>query len=127
MLNALGSAYLAMGRVGDAVKVLQEASAIDPELPEIFVNLGTALSRNGEQTPAIEAMRTAIRLAPDFAEAHNNLANLLSETGDFQQAQQSFRRRFESIRPMPKHTTITDAHWLKSRCSTQQSANSGAR
>jgi predicted CXXCH cytochrome family protein len=98
VLNALGSAYLGVGRIGEAITALQRALAVDPDLPEVYVNLGTALSRKGEQASAMDAMRVAIRLAPDFAAAHNNLANILSEAGDFQQAQQSFQ---EALRINP--------------------------
>ena len=104
-LNALGSSYFAVGRTEEAITVLRQAAAVDPELPEIYVNLGTALSRKGEQASAIEAMRTAIRIAPDLAAAHNNLGNMLSESGDFTQAKQSFE---ESIRINPRYA---DAHY----------------
>ncbi|HUQ90756.1 MAG TPA: tetratricopeptide repeat protein [Bryobacteraceae bacterium] len=104
-LNALGSAYLGAGRTGDAVATLRRAADIDPEIPEIHVNLGAALSRQGEQASAMDAIRTAIRLAPDFAAAHNNLANLLSEAGEFTQADRYFR---DALRLQPNYA---EAHY----------------
>jgi tetratricopeptide (TPR) repeat protein len=88
-LNTLGSAYLNAGRMADAISTFRRA--IDSDIPEIYVNLGAALSRKGDRAGAIDAMRTAIRLAPDFAAAHNNLGNLLGEEGDFPKAFQAFQ------------------------------------
>ena len=46
-LNALGSAYLKMDRLDKALTTLRQALSIDSDLPEVYVNLGTAFSRKG--------------------------------------------------------------------------------
>jgi len=91
LLNALGSAYLDLGKLARPRR-FSSCFDVDPELPEVYVNLGTALSRAGEQTAAIDALRNAIRLAPDFAAAHNNLATLFSRVG-ISSKRSSFSRR----------------------------------
>ena len=105
LLNALGSAYLDLGRLGEATAAFHRALAVDPELPEVYVNLGTALSRAGEQAAAIDALRNAIRLAPDLAAAHNNLATIFGQVGDFKQAQLHFQ---DAIRMKPNYA---EAHY----------------
>jgi tetratricopeptide (TPR) repeat protein len=95
-LNALGAAYVNLGKLNDTVATLRRALSLDPDLPEAYVNLGTALSRRGDQTAAIDALRSAIRLSPGSAAAHNNLASMFHARGDFEQAQYHFRRAIAS-------------------------------
>src|SRR5262249_47003041 len=90
-LNALGAAYLDLGKLDQAVTALRRALLIDSEIPEVYVNLGNALSRKGQHREASDALRGAIQISPGLAAAHNNLATLLGAQGDFEQARYHFR------------------------------------
>ncbi len=95
-LNALGAAYLSSGRPDRSVRTLRSALGIDPDLPEVYVNLANALERLGDQAGAIGALGNAIRLQPGSAAAHNNLASMLYAKGDFEQAKYHFERAIHS-------------------------------
>ncbi len=90
-LNALGAAYLGLGQRDRATAVFRRALKADSDLPEIYVNLGSALAP-ADLPSAIDALRSALRLAPNFGAAHGNLANLLDAQGDFNQASYHFER-----------------------------------
>jgi tetratricopeptide (TPR) repeat protein len=113
-LNALGSAYLKMDRPDKALTTLRLALSIDSDLPEVYVNLGTAFSRKGDRAAAIDALRSAIRLSPGLSAAHSNLANLLDAQGDFSQAQYHFRKAIASDPGQPV------AHYNYGRALAQQ-------
>jgi tetratricopeptide (TPR) repeat protein len=95
-LNALGAAYLNMARLDEAVATLRRASTFDSGLPEIYVNLGAALSAKADTKGAIEAFQSAIRISPSLSAAHGNLAAILHAHGDFDQAQYHFRTAIRS-------------------------------
>ena len=95
-LNALGAAHLNVGKLNESVATLRRALSIDNDLPEVYVNLGTALSRSENQAAAIDTLRNAIRVSPGSAAAHNNLASMLNARGDFEQARYHFRRAIAS-------------------------------
>ena len=46
-----------LGRFDRALAALRLALRSDPDLPEIYVNLGTALSRSGDLSAAASAFR----------------------------------------------------------------------
>lgn len=78
LLNAAGVAYTQAGDSAKAIEILTRAAALDPDLPETFLNLGFAHFQAGHNGPAAIALRNAIRLAPNLAPAHANLATLLN-------------------------------------------------
>lgn len=55
-----------------AISDLKQASALMPELPYIYYNLGYIYARQGDFPSAIEAYSKAIELFPYFADAHYN-------------------------------------------------------
>lgn len=65
-----------------AVELLQEATHINPESTQAWINLGSALARSGRAEEAKSAYRTALSLAPDNANAHSHLAILLTRSGN---------------------------------------------
>src|SRR6185369_11169452 len=80
-LNALGAAWLNLGRFDRAVAALRLALHNDPDLPEIYVNLGTALSRTGDLSAAADAFQSALRASPALTAAHSNLATVFQKQG----------------------------------------------
>jgi tetratricopeptide (TPR) repeat protein len=91
-LNALGVTYLNLEKLDEAVATLRQALSLDSELPEIYVNLGNALTRKGDQGAAIDAFRNAIQASPASAAAHSNLATVFQAQGDFEQARYHFQK-----------------------------------
>ncbi|MBV8811683.1 MAG: tetratricopeptide repeat protein [Acidobacteriaceae bacterium] len=55
ILDRLGETYLALGRPGDAVPVLQRAEASDSKNPNVLLHLGRALSKTGRLEEAAAA------------------------------------------------------------------------
>ena len=76
ILEALGAAYAAKGRVADAVRVFREATERDPEDAAAFSNLGNALVQAGDKAGAEKAFREAIRLLPEVGALRANLGRL---------------------------------------------------
>ncbi len=76
ILEALGAAYAAKGRVSDAVRVFREATERDPEDAAAFSNLGNALVQAGDRAGAEKAFREAIRLLPEVGALRANLGRL---------------------------------------------------
>jgi Flp pilus assembly protein TadD len=58
----LGSAYLGLGRVGEAEKLLREAVEKDEKSPEAWNNLGVTLMEKGEISEAAQVFRRAYAL-----------------------------------------------------------------
>ncbi|HVW86398.1 MAG TPA: tetratricopeptide repeat protein [Bryobacteraceae bacterium] len=81
-MTNLGNAYLQLGRVDDAVRVLEKA----PEEPRANNLLGLAELKAGDARAAESAFRRAINLQPDLAEANYNLGNLLAARSDYAEA-----------------------------------------
>jgi Flp pilus assembly protein TadD len=73
-LTDLGNAYLQLGRVDDAKRVLQKA----PEEPGANNLLGLALLKTGDTQGAEKVFRNTLDLQPDLAEAKNNPGNRLA-------------------------------------------------
>ncbi len=91
-LNALGAAWLNLGRFDRAVTALRLALRSDPDLPEIYVNLGTALLRRGDLSAAAAAFESALRASPASTAAHSNLATVFQKQGAFEQAEYHFQK-----------------------------------
>lgn len=77
VLTNLGSAYLQQGRVADAGRVLQQALAINPDLPDASVFLALVRMNEGNVPAAESLFRAALNIQPEYAEAHNDLASIL--------------------------------------------------
>ncbi len=100
---ALGGAYGLKGAfmsmpdmIHKAIDIERRALAIDPELADAHVWLGTSLLGLGEIDDAIVAIREGIRLEPDNGQAHQALARAYwIGKGDFAAAIPEFERAIE--------------------------------
>ena len=62
VLTALGSANLALGRLGQAETLLRRAAAEEEDYPEVWNNLGVVLIERGKTAEAAEIFRKAYAL-----------------------------------------------------------------
>jgi len=95
---ALGSTYLHLGSVEDAIPHLREAVRLLPEDARQRNNLAYALALHGEPDGAIQQYEHAVRLEPNFGAAHFGLAGVLLEQGRTDDAIEHYREVLR-IRP----------------------------
>jgi Flp pilus assembly protein TadD len=77
----LASDAMNEGRHQEALPLLQEAVASDPDDARVHNSLGVALSAAQRTAEALEQFRIASRLSPDYPDAHSNLGSALVESG----------------------------------------------
>lgn len=75
----------------EAVKVLQQALRLDPELPGLRYRLGIALHAIGDEADAEAELREAVSRTPDSAAAHNYLGIVLFHEGNAKASLEEFR------------------------------------
>ena len=99
-LNHLGLAYKQLGRLGEAVKVLHDALAVDPrcERPEsenLHNYLGLIYLERGEVGEAIAELRESIRLFPKDVWARQQLASIYEDRGRYYEALLQYQELLE--------------------------------
>jgi tetratricopeptide (TPR) repeat protein len=85
-LHMLGVIELQRGNAEAAIGLINEAIAVQPGLPEPWVNLGNAMRVLNRPEEAIESYRQAIALKPDMILAHSQLAEVLMHLGRYEAA-----------------------------------------
>ncbi|MGA8540502.1 MAG: tetratricopeptide repeat protein, partial [Terriglobales bacterium] len=70
-------------RFQEAVPLLEQVIALEPNLPIAFLQLGTALSSLREYEKAVPVLRKAVEMRPDLTVPRYQLGSALFETGDF--------------------------------------------
>ncbi len=88
----VGNDLVAVGRLGEAIRHLEQSLRIAPDRASAQYRAGTALAMVGRTADAMERYRLALDLRPDFVEAHNNLGGLLHLSGDLEGAARHYRR-----------------------------------
>lgn len=68
-LRGLGRVYLDVGKINDAVKMLEKAIDTAPQSAVIYLDLGTAYQRQQNRQKALNAYRLVLALSPDSPEA----------------------------------------------------------
>jgi VWFA-related protein len=84
-------ASLISSKPAEAVKLLQQALRLDPQLPTLRYQLGLALHAIGDEADAESELREAIRRTPDSAAAHNYLGIVLFQMGNAKASLDEFR------------------------------------
>ena len=87
----------------DAIKILREAIAVNEEIPDIFIDLGTNYQMNGELESAIASFHSALALSPKHVKAWINLGNVLWENGQPKLAADAY---LEALHITPENTTV---------------------
>ena len=83
VLAGLGSAHLALGRLGTAERLLRQAVAKDEKSPESWNNLGVVLVEKGDYAQAEQMFRRAYALDNGESDSiRDNLRLALAKTGE---------------------------------------------
>jgi len=98
--NALGVAYVQLGRVADAVEQFKTALALAPDHAQALYNIGVIAMGDQRMTDAIASFEQAIAARPDYAEARNNLGVAFEATGREEDAERQFRGALSAV---PSH------------------------
>jgi len=98
--NALGVAYVQLGRVPEALDQFRSALALAPNHAQASYNIGVIAMAQNRIPDAIASFERAIDARPDYAEAHNNLGVALEATGRADEAERHFRA---ALAALPSH------------------------
>jgi len=77
-------------RFQEAVPLLEQVIATEPNLPIAYLQLGTALSSLKNYEKALPVLRKAVEMRPDLIIPRYQLGSALFETGDFAEAAVQF-------------------------------------
>ena len=97
--NNLGSAWLALGRRGDARSLFESAIADDPSYAVAHYNLGMVLQLDGRVRQAIAHYKEVLRLQPNHGEAYFVMGSALAGEGQIVEAERAYRAAM-GIRPL---------------------------
>jgi choline-sulfatase len=81
----------------EAVPLLQQVIAREPNLPIAYLQLGTALMSLRRYEEAVPILRKTVELRPDLTVPHYQLGSALFETGDFAGAAAEFEATLARI------------------------------
>jgi Flp pilus assembly protein TadD len=83
VIAGIGSANLALGRLGTAERLLRDATEKDEEAPEIWNNLGVVLMERGKTTEAAQVFRRAYAIDDGQSDSiRDNLRLALAKSED---------------------------------------------
>ena len=74
----------------EAVPLLEQVIALEPNLPITYLQLGTALTSLKDYEKAVPVLRKAVEMRPDLTVPRYQLGSALFETGDFAAAAVQF-------------------------------------
>ncbi len=101
-----GHRLLQEGKAEEAIAILREAQAVEPENPTILENLGLALMRLDRYDEACEALESCLLHAPrERANVCNSLGRVYQRLGRLDEAEASFREAIE------EHFQFYQAHF----------------
>ena len=90
VMNILGEALRAQGKLQSALQVFDEAIQLKPDFAEIYNKRGKLLKALARLDEAVFSYDKAIQLKPGYAEAHNNRGNALLELGRMDEAVENY-------------------------------------
>lgn len=82
----------AQGRTQDAIAIYEEMLTINPNVPEVLVNLGNQLYAAKRPAESIGHYEKALKLRPGMREALLNMGNAVHELGDNKRALRCFEQ-----------------------------------
>ncbi len=84
--HVLGLSLLNLNRDSDAIRYLEKAKGIDPNIKGIRLDLGTAYLRTGDLKRALKEFEEAVRQEPESGIARYNLGYTRFRLGDYEEA-----------------------------------------
>lgn len=93
--SRLANQHLEDGKLETALRLFNEALAINPEHKDFHVGKAITLMQMQRHEESLEAFDTAIEIDPDFAMAYANRAILNDRSGNFKQAIVDYRKAVE--------------------------------
>ena len=81
VLKLLSKIYIEMGKIDDAMKVLEEAKKLFPDDTYINYRLGSIYLRKKEYKRAIDAFKAVVEMSPEVLEAHLAIASIYRHIG----------------------------------------------
>jgi tetratricopeptide (TPR) repeat protein len=87
----LGLVFMSKNLLDDAVAFFQMAAELEPNLPEVYCNLGYVNLRRGDFANAEVVLRKGLQLAPRFADLHHHLGVACMEQRKFAPALEALR------------------------------------
>ncbi len=98
-------------RFQEAVPLLEEVIALEPNLPITYLQLGTALSSLKKYEKAVPILRKAVEMRPDLTIPRYQLGSALFETGDFAGAAEQFQTSIARSPNWPEaHLSLATAY-----------------
>jgi tetratricopeptide (TPR) repeat protein len=119
-LGVLGQVLYARGRHEDAVRIFNALTVMQPDVPEHWQNLGTALRPTRRHDQAIAAFDRALRLAPPSPTLLYNLGVLQMERCDYDAAYLALR---DAVGLAPDDATV---RWAFAQCCYELTNNDEA-
>ena len=95
LYTQLGRTYAQVGQLEQAVRFLEQATALKPAYREAYNELGVAYASLGELEKAVETWEELVALHPDFAPAYFNLGRALWRLERRQQARAYWQKGVE--------------------------------
>jgi tetratricopeptide (TPR) repeat protein len=95
-LLSVAAFYLSVERAGEAARVAEQATALQPDLAAAHQALGAAYRVGLRLEDAAKAFARALELDPQSAPARRSLADLLRATGKPEEAHALYRLRLEA-------------------------------
>jgi predicted Zn-dependent protease len=96
LLAQQGQQSLASGRWDQAEAAFVELAKLDPNVAEVYANLGAVYFQEGKLDDAIDALRHALRLKPSLVKVKTLLAICLAESGHSAEALFGLEAGFQS-------------------------------
>lgn len=91
-LHLLGVCAIQTDEVELGASLLANAIRVNPGVPSVHHNRGSALRRLGRLKEALASYDRALKLRPQYADAHHGRGNVLREQGRMEQALSSYDR-----------------------------------
>ncbi len=88
----LGSTYLKINELNNALIALEKAVDLDPLSAEAQNNLGIVLGKLGDYNKAEEHHRQAIELMPELIPAYTNLGSIFLDQSKYQEALELYKK-----------------------------------
>ena len=90
--KVLGSIYVKIGQIDDALISIQKAVKLDTKDAEAHSNMGLILFQLNMFEKAIRSFKKAINLKANYAEAYNNLGIVLQKINKLEQAEFNYKK-----------------------------------